>query len=63
MRKWKIEDSIELYNTSGWGQDYFNINEKGNVVVTPGKNDVKIDLKELIDELRNARQRAFSRMR
>lgn len=51
MRKWRIEDSIELYNINGWGQNYFNINEKGNVVVTPSANGVKIDLKELIDEL------------
>ncbi len=51
MRKWRIEDSIELYNIKGWGQNYFNINEKGNVVVTPSANGVKIDLKELIDEL------------
>ena len=51
MRKWRIEDSIELYNINGWGQNYFNINEKGNVVVIPSANGVKIDLKELIDEL------------
>ncbi|MDQ1266768.1 MAG: arginine decarboxylase [Bacteroidota bacterium] len=51
MRKWRIEDSLELYNLKGWGSDYFDINEKGNVVVTPKKNGEQIDLKELIDEL------------
>ncbi len=51
MRRWRVEDSIELYNIRGWGQNYFDINEKGNLVVTPSKNGVKIDLKELIDEL------------
>jgi arginine decarboxylase len=51
MRKWRIEDSIELYNIRGWGQNYFDINEKGNLVVTPSKNGVQIDLKELVDEL------------
>lgn len=51
MRKWRIEDSYELYNISGWGQSYFSINEKGNLIVTPSKNGVKIDLKELVDEL------------
>jgi len=35
MRKWRIEDSSELYNISGWGVDYFSINEKGNVTVQP----------------------------
>jgi arginine decarboxylase len=51
MRKWKTEDSAELYNIYGWGIDYFGINEKGNVYVAPSKNGVRIDLKELIDDL------------
>ncbi|MDR1860379.1 MAG: biosynthetic arginine decarboxylase [Bacteroidales bacterium] len=51
MRKWRIEDSEELYNITGWGVNYFSINEKGNVVVTPQKDGVGIDLKELVDEL------------
>ncbi len=51
MRKWTIDDSAELYNIQGWGMGYFNINEKGNITVTPGRNDVNVDLKELIDEL------------
>ena len=38
MRKWRIEDSEELYN-------------KGHVVVTPRKDGVTVDLKELVDEL------------
>jgi arginine decarboxylase len=51
MRKWKIEDSAELYNVNGWGVNYFSINEKGNVEVRPTNNGVGVDLKELIDEL------------
>jgi arginine decarboxylase len=51
MRKWRVEDSAELYNINGWGVDYFSINEKGNVIVTPQKNGVSVDLKELLDEL------------
>ncbi|MCX8055777.1 MAG: biosynthetic arginine decarboxylase [Ignavibacteria bacterium] len=51
MRKWRVEDSAELYNINGWGIDYFSINEKGHVVVRPKKNGSEIDLKELIDEL------------
>jgi len=51
MRKWRIEDSAELYNISGWGVDYFSINENGHVVVTPKKGCVSVDLKDLIDEL------------
>jgi arginine decarboxylase len=51
MRRWRIEDSIELYNIKGWGQNYFDINEKGNLVVIPSKNGVQVDLKVLVDEL------------
>ena len=51
MRKWRIEDSEELYNIKGWGGNYFSINEKGNIVVKPKKNKTEVDLMELIDEL------------
>ena len=47
----RIEDSEELYNITGWGVSYFGINEKGHVVVTPRKDGVAVDLKELVDEL------------
>lgn len=51
MRKWRVEDSAELYNINGWGIDYFSINQKGNVEVKPLKDCVSVDLKELLDEL------------
>lgn len=52
MRKWRIEDSAEIYNVSGWGLKYFSINDKGHVQVTPRENCVSVDLKEVIDELK-----------
>ncbi|MCU0330392.1 MAG: biosynthetic arginine decarboxylase, partial [Candidatus Kapabacteria bacterium] len=52
MRKWRVEDSMELYNVTGWGIGYVGINPKGNVVVSPRKaKGPQIDLKELVDEL------------
>lgn len=51
MRKWRIEDTEELYNINGWGINYFSVSDKGNVVVTPQKGGPQIDLKELVDEL------------
>ena len=51
MRKWRIEDSEELYNINGWGVNYFGINDKGNVYVTPRKDSAQVDLKELVNEL------------
>ncbi|MBR5349872.1 MAG: biosynthetic arginine decarboxylase [Prevotella sp.] len=51
MKRWTIEDSKELYNISGWGISYFDVNDKGNVYVTPCKDDAQIDLREVMDEL------------
>lgn len=52
MRKWRVEDSEELYNINGWGNGYFSINEKGNVRVTPSKEVEKsVDLNDLMREL------------
>ncbi len=51
MKKWTIEDSKELYNINGWGTSYFGINDKGNVYVTPCKDNTQIDLREVMDEL------------
>ncbi len=52
MRKWRIEDSRDLYNIHGWGIGYFGINDKGNATVSPLKErgpvidlaDVMLDL-------------------
>lgn len=51
MKKWTIEDSKELYNINGWGTSYFGINEKGDVYVTPCKDNTEIDLRDIMDEL------------
>jgi len=51
MKKWTIEDSKELYNINGWGVSYFGINEEGNVYVSPSKDQTRIDLKEVMNEL------------
>ncbi len=51
MRKWRIEDSAEIYNIEGWGRKYFSINEKGHVQVTPKEGYAAVDIKEVMDEL------------
>jgi arginine decarboxylase len=54
LRAWTVKDSLELYNVAGWGRDFFTINEAGNVEVTPaGAASTRIDLKELVDDLRS----------
>lgn len=51
MRKWRIEDSAEIYNIPGWGLKYFSINDQGHVQVTPKEGCKPIDLKEVMDTL------------
>lgn len=51
MRKWRIEDSTELYNVAGWGLNYFSINEQGHVQVTPHPDCAAVDIREVLDEL------------
>ena len=51
MKKWTIEDSKELYNIGGWGASYFGINGKGDVYVTPCKDNTQVDLRDIMDEL------------
>ncbi len=51
MRKWKVEDSVELYNINSWGKDYFSVNGEGNIVVSPKEGGPEVDLRKLMDEL------------
>lgn len=50
MNKWKIEDSRELYNVSGWGAGFFDISGDGEAVMTiEGKKP--ISLAEIVEEM------------
>jgi arginine decarboxylase len=55
LRAWTIKDAVELYNVAGWGRPFFDINDAGNIEVTPAGpgSSLKIDLKELVDDLRS----------
>ncbi|MEC9282762.1 MAG: biosynthetic arginine decarboxylase [Bdellovibrionota bacterium] len=54
MSFWSVEQSLERYGTQYWGLDFFNINEKGNVIVTPnGDKSKSIDLKDLTEDLQD----------
>ena len=53
MRKWRIEDSAEIYNIHGWGLDYFSINDKGHAQVTPAEGGCAVDLQEVMEELKS----------
>ena len=49
---WTEEDSAQLYGINNWGANYFRVNERGNVAVTPhGAGGPQIDLLELTQDL------------
>src|SRR3954469_9932640 len=50
---WSIDAARTLYNTDGWGAGFFDINEKGHVVVRPDKEhpDRAVDLYEVAADL------------
>ena len=51
--EWTIESARTLYNIEGWGVGYFDINDKGHVVVRPDGDDPsrELDLFELANDL------------
>ncbi|HZF10059.1 MAG TPA: biosynthetic arginine decarboxylase [Thermoanaerobaculia bacterium] len=51
--RWTPADSLDLYNIRGWGNGYFSVNPAGHMAVHPGGSTAPaIDLKELVDEVR-----------
>jgi arginine decarboxylase len=49
---WTLDQSRELYKISSWGSNFFDINEKGNMMITPfGANGPVVDLLELTQDL------------
>jgi arginine decarboxylase len=50
---WTVADAARLYGIPQWGQGYFSVNAAGHVAVHPTQDPaLKIDLKQLVDELR-----------
>ena len=50
---WSIESARALYNIEGWGAGYFDINERGRVIVRPNPDrpDLTADLRDLAHDL------------
>ena len=52
LQQWRTEDSIELYGIRNWGAGYFNVNDKGDVVICPdGPEGPQIAITEIIARL------------
>ncbi|MEO9654980.1 biosynthetic arginine decarboxylase [Marinomonas sp.] len=46
MKPWSVKDSIELYNVSHWSSGFFSINDKGQTIALPDREN-PVDLTEL----------------
>ncbi len=52
-RAWSTADAAKLYGIQQWGGGYFSVNADGHVAVHPTQDPaVTVDLKRLVDELR-----------
>ena len=52
LRRWTIADSLDNYAIRNWGQGFYSINDRGNLLVHPsGDEKDAIDLKALVDEV------------
>src|SRR4051812_23476668 len=50
---WSIEDARALYNVEGWGAGFFDVNDKGHVIVRPDKEhpEFEVDLFDITNDL------------
>jgi arginine decarboxylase len=52
-RRWSTADAVELYGVQEWSNGFFRVSDAGNMLVTiPGEEGRTIDVKALVDELR-----------
>jgi arginine decarboxylase len=50
---WTVADARALYNIEGWGAGYFDVSDRGNVIVRPDPEnpDATVDLRDLARDL------------
>ena len=57
---WKVEDSIDLYGVENWGNGYFSVNDKGNIIILPNKDRSRsVDAMDLIKEIEKSKDLEF----
>ena len=57
---WTAEDSIDLYGIENWGNGYFSVNDKGNIIIIPNRNTSQsVDVTDLIEEIEDAKDLEF----
>jgi arginine decarboxylase len=57
--QWSVEDARALYNIEGWGAGYFDIDERGHVVVRPDRGHPEREL-SLLDLARDLEEQGVA---
>jgi len=52
-----VRDAVRLYGIDGWGNGYFDVNARGHLVVRPNRDDVAVDLMQLVPRLKAKKAR------
>ena len=57
---WKADDSLDLYGIENWGNGYFSINNKGNIIIFPNKDQSQsVDVMDIIEEIEKSKDLEF----
>lgn len=56
---WTIDNARALYNIEGWGAGYFDINERGRVIVRPDRDRPELEL-DLLDFARDLEEQGVA---
>ena len=52
LKNWSIGDAKELYLIDNWGKGFFDVNDKGNIIVKPEKDLKKfLDIKKFVEDM------------
>lgn len=54
IEEWTPQHADEIYQISRWGEDYFSVNDKGDLCVNPTRTKGPvINMMEIIEEMKN----------
>jgi arginine decarboxylase len=57
---WTADNSLELYGIENWGNGYFSINDKGNIIIIPNKDRSQhVDVMDLVAEIEDSNDLEF----
>ena len=47
-----VRDAVRLYGIDGWGNGYFDVDERGHLTVRPNRDESTVDLFHLVPRLK-----------